>query len=311
MAASWVALGEQGIFQFAKIREKALERTVIKKGQHSSGGPSGDYFHNGEDVLQAVSSWHQHLRSTCRRSDSITSSVLDLVDQKMLRGDPSERIAAEDLCAELKEIISRSQAASPATPEGLLQMLKEIDETAQTQPVQSRALPAPSPGNLAPGTTQDRKDRKSERLLRLPLMKTTHRSESFNTIVFPSKDSVRVPTTVHEVQEEKTPVVAQQQPSTSRGHPQEQGTEVVSKTPVPPAHQPQSNANSPTPRHPARMSSSLIPHLMTQVTAQKNYQHWWQARMDMERHESRFSLKKRDPLLTPYFGKDRDLVSPR
>lgn len=280
------------------------------KDPRKSDRPPGDYFHNGGDVLPAVTNWHQHLRATCRRTDLITSSVLDLVDRKMLKADPLHRAGAEDLCAELEDILSRSQALSQSTiPESLLQMLKDIDETAQTQPVQSKPLLAPNPEKLAPEATQERKDKKSERLLRLPIMMTTHRSESFNTNNFPAKDSFRIPLTLHELQEEKIPVIAQQSPLTPGGPSYDQGTEAVPTTPLSPAHLSQFNTGSQSPRHRARMSSSSILHLTTQAMAQKNYQHWWQARMDMERHESRFKRKKKDPLLTPYFGKDRDLVS--
>lgn len=59
-----------------------------------------------DDVL----SWHDVLRSATRKTDGLTSQVLELVDQKMLLGDARRRIKAQDLCEELKHILAQSKA---------------------------------------------------------------------------------------------------------------------------------------------------------------------------------------------------------
>lgn len=129
IAATWVVLGYQGISQFNKIRQRAISRvlTDVKRQQslqHPNAGlNAGDYFHNGHQVLDDVLSWHDVLRSATRKTDGLTSQVLDLLDQKMLLGGARKRIKAKDLCEELKHILAQSKAQPRIEmPETMIEM---------------------------------------------------------------------------------------------------------------------------------------------------------------------------------------------
>jgi serine/threonine protein kinase len=300
VAASWVVLGSQGIVQFIKIRQRSISRLPKNKAQQKPEDPGGDYFHTGSDVLQDVTNWHKHLRSTCRKSDTITSSVLDLVDDKMLRGDATKRIDAATLCSELEDILARSEKAMQSAPiDALLDILHEIDD--------SPLIVAPAPGLLSTGTVPDRKERKSQRLLDLPLMKTTHRSEAVKGSRASARDSFRAPSGQDHGPEEKIPVVEQDASTLGLGRQSRQH-----QGPPPPATPPgQSPVHQPSSGHSthqrAKNSSTSIVQLTNQGTALSNFQNVWQARLDIERHEKFFKLKKKDPLLTPHFGTDRDI----
>ncbi|KAL8820291.1 MAG: hypothetical protein Q9223_001457 [Gallowayella weberi] len=143
---------------------------------------AGDYFHDGKQVLQDVTTWHKVLRSALRETDNVTSGLLDLVDQKMLLRSASSRIKAKDLCSELKQLVTRSQEG-PRTevPASITDTLLKMDKDAAFTISPSRASNI-SPPSDAP---EDRKARKS-RLLEVPLMKTAHRSEGLN--LYPTSD---------------------------------------------------------------------------------------------------------------------------
>ncbi|KAI9776787.1 MAG: hypothetical protein M1816_005081 [Peltula sp. TS41687] len=183
IAATWMVLGYQGIRQFGKMREKAIQKIIQEQHtQHppwtpTSGLSAGDYFHDGRQVLDDVISWHRVLRNVLRRTDTMTSRVLDLVDQKMLLGVAKERITAKDLCTELRRIAEHNQAEPrDAIPESIMAALLEVDEEAPSKPVESISIEATPDIGQSGIVSQDRKARKSK-LSGLPLMKTTHRSE--------------------------------------------------------------------------------------------------------------------------------------
>ena len=183
IAATWVVYGYQGISQFRKLRQSAILKAVpdVNKRQNLRQPPSdlvaGDYFHDSREVLSCVQDWHNVLRSALRKTDSVTSQVLDLVDRKMLRGDASSRIKAKDLCEELKLITARSQAQPRIEmPESLKAALIEMDdEAASSNPYRSAQQLNPSMA-----LPDDRRARKSMRL-DIPLMKTAHRSEGLRS----------------------------------------------------------------------------------------------------------------------------------
>ncbi|PVH68936.1 hypothetical protein DL98DRAFT_627424 [Cadophora sp. DSE1049] len=92
-AATWIVLGTPGVEQFSRLRSEALnelctaqERQKVESQaiHHENIPRRGDYFHDGRNVLKVVTSWHRHLRSSLRRSDTITSKILDLVDKDLL-----------------------------------------------------------------------------------------------------------------------------------------------------------------------------------------------------------------------------------
>lgn len=181
IAATWIVFGYQGIKQFRTVRTKAIEQIRSKPVQQQalrsrSSLSAGDYFHDGHEVLEAVTSWHRVLRSSLRKTDSVTSDLLDLVDHKMLLGAPSERIKARDLISELTTILVQSERGPRVEmPGNIMETLLEADEDAVSS-VQSSNLGQPV------ATGNDRKARKS-RLLEQPLMKTAHRSEGLRSVV--------------------------------------------------------------------------------------------------------------------------------
>ena len=65
-------------------------------------------------------------RSTSE-TDTITSHVLDLVDQDMLLGSAEQRINASRLCSRLDLILkSSSQASEPQLPDTIKAVLEEV-----------------------------------------------------------------------------------------------------------------------------------------------------------------------------------------
>ena len=149
MAATWVILGPQGTYQYNLIREKALgnllktaapDHPLLRyRHQFSSARPESlDCFHNGTGVLKEVTGWHVLLRNSCRKTDTITPEIIDLIDQLMLLEDPESRIDAQSLHDRLKAIvesatavIDRDKGADPpevrAQRDHMEMLLKEID----------------------------------------------------------------------------------------------------------------------------------------------------------------------------------------
>ena len=181
---------------FNILRENAIKKLIQE--QHSSLGGSttildnGDYFHNGRQVLSEVKSWHNILRSVLRKTDTITSQVLDLVDQAMLLENATERITAKDLCDKLRQISKSSLAkrfdVMPEFNESIMEALLEIDKHAPSKYMHS--LPsevAPEPSQFLT-VVEDRKARKSK-VLGLPMMKTTHRSEYLDSALAERKET--------------------------------------------------------------------------------------------------------------------------
>lgn len=66
-------------------------------------------FHDGRNVLSAVTEWHVYLRNSARKADTTTHRVLDLVDHYMLLPNPEERVMMGELCDRLDEIILLSK----------------------------------------------------------------------------------------------------------------------------------------------------------------------------------------------------------
>ncbi|KAL8658704.1 MAG: hypothetical protein Q9226_000818 [Calogaya cf. arnoldii] len=152
---------------------------VVRELLGSTSISAGDYFHDGRQVLDAVIDWHKVLRNVLRHTDTVTSGLLDLVDQKMLLGSATLRIKARDLCSELKSIVAQSEAAPRIKmPQNIIETLLEADtEAASSIPLE---LVSKTSGQLA--SPDNRKARKS-RLLGQPLMKTAHRSQALKSVL--------------------------------------------------------------------------------------------------------------------------------
>lgn len=131
------------------MREKAIRKiTQEELSQQSSRKCSpalteGDYFHDGQQVLADVTSWHALLRSASRKTDLITSQVLDQIDQKMLLENVEKRRNAKDIYRELRQILILSQSKPPRPiPESVVQSLLEFNEYAppKANPIRSEKL---------------------------------------------------------------------------------------------------------------------------------------------------------------------------
>lgn len=310
VAASWVVLGAQGIVQFIYVRQKAISKILPPGARPSAEKPKADYFHDGREVLGDVLDWHDHLRRTCRRTDTITSQVLDLIDQGMLRGDAQNRIEAADLCSRLDQILAQSPGASQTSlSESLREALIEMDKQALSQPSPSKGIPGPASALLGVNALEDRKMRKS-RLLDLPLMKTTHRSEALKAEPVISGKSARYPDTAPDSHQEK--ILASADASTSPSSASRAGGKRLLTTPF--------NAVNHHPHQRSPSGHSKLPRTGTSTTstnrgagrsaaADYGVQNVWQARLEVERRKNILGMtkKEKDRLLTQHFG-DRDIV---
>ncbi|KFY38314.1 hypothetical protein V494_04413 [Pseudogymnoascus sp. VKM F-4513 (FW-928)] len=176
IAATWVVLGRQGMLQFTKLRERAILKIIGEKPEHPTGAHlREDCFHNGEEVLPDVLSWHACLRSVLRKSDIVTSSVLDLIDNEMLVGNAGCRIKASDLCKRLNEIRSRMQAEAPALPTPVMEALLAINDAPPRQSTAKTTQKPTKPGKSS--TIADQRQAQKSALLSAPLKMTARRSE--------------------------------------------------------------------------------------------------------------------------------------
>ena len=181
LAATWIILNHEGVDMFSKVRQLAIKKHIeAQRGQtvlhHQTTTVSeGDQFHNGREVLDAVTEWHKYLRTVIRKTDTITCRVLDLVDKRMLLGTPEHRIKADELCSELALIFNMSSREERAQlPETLMTILGKIDEEESYHAAESmRRSRYLAQGDSSSGNTVTHSVRKSaigERFL-----KTTHR----------------------------------------------------------------------------------------------------------------------------------------
>ncbi|EXJ58240.1 serine/threonine protein kinase [Cladophialophora yegresii CBS 114405] len=107
VAATWSVYGTSGLEQFAELRRQAIKHIIDNKAvpeQSEVPLEAGDFFHDGQRALEAVSLWHSFLRQGLRKSDRFTEKVLDFIENAMLVSNPALRISAQKLCEELYKI---------------------------------------------------------------------------------------------------------------------------------------------------------------------------------------------------------------
>lgn len=134
LAATWIILGHTGVIQYEEVRQLATKKLVRACQTRNLAqnkveeATEGDQFHDGHEVLEAVTHWHKYLRNSRRRTDTITPFVLDLVDEEMLLGLADRRIKASDLCSKLDSILKRCPCNSePQLPKELVPLLGQVD----------------------------------------------------------------------------------------------------------------------------------------------------------------------------------------
>lgn len=124
-AATWVILGCSGIKNFNTLRHQTLDKicTIYEKKEpkllrdiNFNIPRRGDYFHDGTDVLAAVTLWHKFLRNAVNRSDTVTCRLLDIIDQGLLVGNIKERLDANDLYIRIKDIIDEGAKEARLLP---------------------------------------------------------------------------------------------------------------------------------------------------------------------------------------------------
>jgi Ankyrin repeats (3 copies) len=97
VAATWVVLGAKGIEEFIYLRQRACQEGKL------------DAFHNGENVLPEIKYWHDYLKAVMRRSDIISAEILGLIEDQMLKEEPSDRLTSEELCKKLDGIVTNAE----------------------------------------------------------------------------------------------------------------------------------------------------------------------------------------------------------
>lgn len=106
MAATWVAFGHKGLLVYQKLRGNAIKTAIRCRGE--KGGElryEADSFHDGSDVLGAIKDWHMAVLMYLRATDTMTSEILDLVTDGMLRSGPADRLNITSICDKLHSIL--------------------------------------------------------------------------------------------------------------------------------------------------------------------------------------------------------------
>ena len=111
MVATWMVFGWTGITHYQKIRSQAIRDLCIRPPDNKTHRTDGlsDAFHDGTEVLPEVINWHKILRSNVRICDSITTQVLDLIDEEVFVSDPKRRVCSGELFGRLMSSINRSK----------------------------------------------------------------------------------------------------------------------------------------------------------------------------------------------------------
>jgi hypothetical protein len=194
--ATWVILGSQTYDSYRQVRMLEIANLRLRaKDGNGGGAPSGDdAFHDGTKVLPSVLHWHDFLRNSSRKADTISCRVLNLIEERMLLESPSKRLSFEQLCGELEDIILLAKnehqkltdrgslkVIEPDTLEALLQLDKRAPATptpiVQVNTTQNagRSSGSLSPDDRSQLRPRSERVRKSERLERIVIGKTANR----------------------------------------------------------------------------------------------------------------------------------------
>ncbi|OCT51221.1 hypothetical protein CLCR_07949 [Cladophialophora carrionii] len=134
IAATWSVYGTSGLEQFAELRRQAIKHVIDDRAfseQLEISLEAGDFFHDGQKVLEAVRHWHSFLRQGLRKSDKITEKVLELIENAMLVSEPAHRISAQKLCDELHMI--KENAASLAVDAAVADCVRDAIQNTQVR----------------------------------------------------------------------------------------------------------------------------------------------------------------------------------
>lgn len=126
-----MVLGYQGNLQLWWVRLEAI--TELRRTRSDTSPPliTDDAFHDGRDVLDVVKEWHKLLRASARGTDTITSKVLDLVDQRLFVSRPEDRAHCDELCERFEAILSQARLEPvQQVSTGLLDSLLSFNDNA-------------------------------------------------------------------------------------------------------------------------------------------------------------------------------------
>lgn len=109
--ATWVILGQQAYDHYPEIRKDAIKKLKEQRklDKNTDAPEADDAFHDGVNVLPAVLQWHDLLRNSIRKSDSISGRILSLIEEGMLVGDIQKRWTVQDLHKKLRKALSLAE----------------------------------------------------------------------------------------------------------------------------------------------------------------------------------------------------------
>ena len=300
LAATWIICDYAGIDLFHKVRQRAVSKTAQSQPMQPSPQQhdtefQGDQFHDGREVLDAVTEWHKYLRDVARRTDTITTKVLDLVDEHMLVADPESRINAKDLCSKLDKISESYLCPSEhRLPETIRTLLGEIDEEESRHAARTRRSRIFMQEKDIPCKTDSRNLRKPTRAER-PLV-TAHRQSIWPNQDLRFRDGL---------------------------YPEKQGLELqpIEERSPSPKDSPETVLQTPKKIHRYSSSSIMSKSLTYAQRSDSPKKHpsrdYFQACDELERRKQDMGLRKLlprkdnvpDRLLSAYFAGNRDIVS--
>ncbi|KAI1739728.1 hypothetical protein F4680DRAFT_466241 [Xylaria scruposa] len=131
VAVTWVTLGYQGIKQFQKVRQTAIEKVKSYPKATIARRLSDDAFHDGFSVLEDVSNWHHYLRQVMRKSDPISSRILDLIDDEALGQDGYNRSTSAVLYEKLNQLMKTAKEdLKEQIAKSIIECMVSFDKTA-------------------------------------------------------------------------------------------------------------------------------------------------------------------------------------
>ncbi|KAI0544117.1 hypothetical protein F4679DRAFT_566078 [Xylaria curta] len=177
VAVTWVTLGYQGIKQFQTVRQAAIAKVKSSPDATIAHHLSDDAFHDGSSVLEDVINWHHYLRQVMRKSDPVSSKILDLIDEEALGQDEIYRLTSAVLYEKLNQLVDTAkedldeQIAKP-----IIECIVSFDKTApSTMKEYSDQRQKETERFSRPDVDQSKHSNKSARLNNIVSARVAHR----------------------------------------------------------------------------------------------------------------------------------------
>lgn len=104
-AATYVVLGHHGIHQYDQLRRLATDFR-------------SDAFHDSKNVLKEIFDWHNFLRASVRKSDRLTSQIIDVVEKHMMVISAENRWHADRVSETLESLLRDHPSTNDSTSLG-------------------------------------------------------------------------------------------------------------------------------------------------------------------------------------------------